>query len=86
MEMKAGDLKVVAEVRVEGEAPQPLPPLLVLTDTAHASPLCLCMCLCLCLLPQSTKAQGIKCGTFGASSLEDRHLATGDYVGSLNVW
>lgn len=29
---------------------------------------------------------GIKCGTFGASSLDARHLATGDYDGMLNIW
>lgn len=32
------------------------------------------------------KPQGIKCGTFGASALEDRHLATGDYGGVMSVW
>jgi WD40 repeat protein len=29
---------------------------------------------------------GIKCGTFGASSLEERHIATGDYAGKLNIY
>lgn len=29
---------------------------------------------------------GVKCGTFGASSLEQRHLATGDHAGKLNVY
>lgn len=28
----------------------------------------------------------IKCGTFGATSLEDRNLATGDFVGHLAIW
>ncbi|GLE02377.1 hypothetical protein PINS_up011215 [Pythium insidiosum] len=32
------------------------------------------------------KKHGIKCGTFGASALEDRHLATGDFAGVLSVW
>ncbi|KUF99095.1 hypothetical protein AM588_10011146 [Phytophthora nicotianae] len=31
------------------------------------------------------KTHGIKCGTFGASALEDRHLATGDYGGVMSV-
>src|SRR3546814_15691059 len=35
---------------------------------------------------QSEKTHGIKCGTFGASSIEERHLATGDYGGVLNIW
>jgi len=29
---------------------------------------------------------GIKCSSFGASSIEDRHLATGDYKGKLAVY
>lgn len=32
------------------------------------------------------KKDGIKCGTFGASALEDRHLATGDYGGVMSIW
>lgn len=32
------------------------------------------------------KKAGIKCGTFAASTLEERHLATGDYQGHLCVW
>merc|ERR1719510_1619806 len=28
----------------------------------------------------------IKCGTFGATSFEDRYLATGDFVGHLALW
>lgn len=35
---------------------------------------------------QAEKTHGFKCGTFGASSLEERHLATGDYNGMLNIW
>lgn len=27
-----------------------------------------------------------KCGTFGASSLRNRHLATGDFKGRLQIW
>lgn len=29
---------------------------------------------------------GFKCGTFGASLLEHRHLATGNYKGQLEIW
>jgi len=32
------------------------------------------------------KTAAFKCGTFGASSLEDRHLATGDFKGNLMTW
>lgn len=32
------------------------------------------------------KTASFKCGTFGASTLEKRHLATGDFNGNLNVW
>ena len=32
------------------------------------------------------KKSGIKCGTFGASSIEERHLATGDHNGTLAVY
>ena len=32
------------------------------------------------------KAGGLKCGTFGASSLDQRSVATGDYKGNLNVY
>lgn len=39
-----------------------------------------------CAWLQSEKAHGIKCGTFGASSIEERHLSTGDYAGQLNIW
>jgi WD repeat-containing protein 92 len=34
----------------------------------------------------STKPHGIKCGTFGASSIEERHLATGDHAGKLAIY
>ena len=32
------------------------------------------------------KPSAFKCGTFGASLLHDRHLATGDYSGAISVW
>eukprot|EP00961_Rhodomonas_salina_P038339 515612-Rhodomonas_salina.1 len=35
---------------------------------------------------ETEKQHGFKCGTFGASSLEERHFATGDYEGRLAVW
>ena len=38
------------------------------------------------IVQEAVKPKGIKCGTFGASGLEDRHLATGDYDGMLNIW
>lgn len=38
------------------------------------------------LTKEVEKPQAIKCGTFGASSLVDRHLATGDFGGRLCIW
>ena len=35
---------------------------------------------------QSEKKVSVKCGTFGATNLHQRHLATGDFDGKLNVW
>lgn len=35
---------------------------------------------------QAEAPQGLKCGSFGASSLEDRQLATGDHGGTLSLW
>ena len=35
---------------------------------------------------QSEKHAAFKCGTFGASSLAERHLATGDFDGRLSIW
>ncbi|RXN01390.1 hypothetical protein EOD39_6949 [Acipenser ruthenus] len=35
---------------------------------------------------QIEKAKPFKCGTFGATSLQQRHLATGDFGGNLNIW
>ncbi|XP_029820255.1 WD repeat-containing protein 92 [Manacus vitellinus] len=32
------------------------------------------------------KPKPIKCGTFGATSLQQRYLATGDFDGNLNIW
>uniref|UniRef100_A0A4W2F9J3 Dynein axonemal assembly factor 10 n=2 Tax=Laurasiatheria TaxID=314145 RepID=A0A4W2F9J3_BOBOX len=32
------------------------------------------------------KAKPIKCGTFGATSLQQRYLATGDFAGNLHIW
>eukprot|EP01036_Dinobryon_divergens_P034630 gene34630-44768_t len=31
-------------------------------------------------------SSGVKCGTLGASSSDSRHIATGDYAGTLNVY
>uniref|UniRef100_W5L6E4 Dynein axonemal assembly factor 10 n=2 Tax=Astyanax mexicanus TaxID=7994 RepID=W5L6E4_ASTMX len=38
------------------------------------------------LVKETEKTKPIKCGTFGASSLQQRHLATGDFDGNLHVW
>ncbi|CAL8297693.1 unnamed protein product [Merluccius merluccius] len=38
------------------------------------------------LLREIEKAKPFKCGTFGASSLQQRHIATGDFDGNLNIW
>ncbi|ETV88771.1 hypothetical protein H257_00273 [Aphanomyces astaci] len=32
------------------------------------------------------KQHGVKCGTFGASSLDARHLAVGDYAGIMSIY
>lgn len=32
------------------------------------------------------KSNSFKCGTFGASSLQNRHFATGDFEGKLQIW
>ena len=32
------------------------------------------------------KKASFKCGTFGATSLQQRHLATGDFEGRLMIW
>ncbi|RKP19476.1 WD repeat-containing protein 92 [Rozella allomycis CSF55] len=38
------------------------------------------------LISESEKPHGFKCGTFGASSLQNRQLATGTLEGHLQVW
>ncbi|XP_072491474.1 dynein axonemal assembly factor 10 [Notamacropus eugenii] len=38
------------------------------------------------LLREIEKAKPFKCGTFGAASLQQRYLATGDFDGNLNIW
>ncbi|XP_029138975.1 WD repeat-containing protein 92 [Protobothrops mucrosquamatus] len=38
------------------------------------------------LLREIEKSRPIKCGTFGAASLQQRYLATGDFGGNLNIW
>ncbi len=37
-------------------------------------------------LVETEKPHAFKCCTFGASSIEERHLATGDFAGNLNIW
>jgi len=38
------------------------------------------------VVKESETPSSLKCGTFGASSLQSRNLATGDFKGKLNVW
>lgn len=38
------------------------------------------------LTTDGVTSHGIKCGTFGASALEERHLATGDHAGKLAIY
>lgn len=38
------------------------------------------------LVVEGKTANGVKCGTFGASSIEDRYLATGDHAGKLAIY
>ncbi|XP_076025404.1 dynein axonemal assembly factor 10-like [Genypterus blacodes] len=38
------------------------------------------------LVKEVEKAKAIKCGTYGATSLQQRHIATGDFDGNLNIW
>ncbi|XP_063184471.1 dynein axonemal assembly factor 10 [Chroicocephalus ridibundus] len=40
----------------------------------------------LALLREIEKAKPLKCGTFGATSLQQRYFATGDFGGNLNIW
>ncbi len=39
-----------------------------------------------CGLFQSEKSKALKCGTFAASSLQQRYLATGDFDGRMQIW
>ncbi|KAJ3109101.1 WD repeat-containing protein 92 [Phlyctochytrium planicorne] len=38
------------------------------------------------LVRESEKRHAIKCGTFGASSLQARHIATGDFEGNVDLY
>lgn len=38
------------------------------------------------LLHEDEKSKAFKCGTFGASSLQQRNLATGDFDGKMQIW
>ncbi len=38
------------------------------------------------LTSKSEKPKSLKCCTFGASNVEARHLATGDFDGNLQIW
>jgi len=38
------------------------------------------------ILQDPSIPHGVKCGTFGASSIENRHLATGDHSGKLCIY
>merc|ERR1712062_607688 len=38
------------------------------------------------LIHEAEKSKGFKCGTFGATSLQQRYLATGDLEGKLQIW
>ncbi|KAK7902131.1 hypothetical protein WMY93_018900 [Mugilogobius chulae] len=38
------------------------------------------------LVKEVEKPKPIKCGTYGATSLQQRHIATGDFEGNLNIW
>ncbi|KND01686.1 uncharacterized protein SPPG_03481 [Spizellomyces punctatus DAOM BR117] len=38
------------------------------------------------LVHETEKQHAFKCGTFGASSINNRHFATGDFEGRLSVW
>ncbi|XP_014245618.1 WD repeat-containing protein 92 [Cimex lectularius] len=38
------------------------------------------------IVKQTEKEHSFKCCTFGATSLRDRHLATGDFNGNLDIW
>ncbi|TWW78388.1 dynein axonemal assembly factor 10 [Takifugu flavidus] len=38
------------------------------------------------LIKEVEKPKPLKCGTFGATSLQQRHIATGDFDGNLSIW
>ena len=38
------------------------------------------------LFLQSEHSKAFKCGTFGASNIQQRHLATGNFDGRLQIW
>jgi WD repeat-containing protein 92 len=38
------------------------------------------------LIAEYERKSAIKCGTFGASGLLERRLATGDFAGKLHIW
>lgn len=38
------------------------------------------------LIAEHERKSAIKCGTFGASGLVERRLATGDFEGKLHIW
>ncbi|XP_038071496.1 WD repeat-containing protein 92-like [Patiria miniata] len=38
------------------------------------------------LLQEVEKKEAFRCGTFGASNINQRHLATGDFDGNLRIW
>ena len=38
------------------------------------------------LVVEIEKPHGLKCATFGASALEERNVATGDFGGNLSIW
>ncbi|RYG93555.1 WD40 repeat domain-containing protein, partial [archaeon] len=38
------------------------------------------------VLVEGKVENGLKCGTFGASAIENRHLATGDHKGKLAIY
>uniref|UniRef100_T1IV50 Dynein axonemal assembly factor 10 n=1 Tax=Strigamia maritima TaxID=126957 RepID=T1IV50_STRMM len=40
----------------------------------------------LTLLKQESKSKAIKCGTFGASTMYQRELATGNFDGKMQIW
>ncbi|XP_078412619.1 dynein axonemal assembly factor 10 isoform X2 [Cetorhinus maximus] len=40
----------------------------------------------LALVKEIEKSKPFKCGTFGATSLQQRYLSTGDFDGNLHIW